>query len=256
MKQIYFSLFSALVLFSLASCDSKLKKDIRTMENDIRGLVDAIHYLNTKIQYEQNQVFIIDGYKAIKVENTIWMAENLNTDSYANGEKIIEVRDEKEWRNLKEGAWCYYNNDEAHGKKYGKLYNWYAVSDPRGLCPSGWKVASNEDWTNLINFYGGRYLASYALSSDTAWNPPNGSNHSGFNALPGGYRPNTNESEDDFDGLSGGVWWTSTNDNPIFGFINIKGAWGMDICPQNTFNAKNGWYVGESVRCVKNPEYD
>ena len=81
------------------------------------------------------QVAAQDGkdYKTVKIGRQIWMAENLNVSTYRNGDSIPQVQDPKVWSNLKTGAWCYYEGNEKLGGKYGKLYNWYAVTDPRGL---------------------------------------------------------------------------------------------------------------------------
>jgi len=79
-----------------------------------------------------------------------WMEENLNTDVYRNGDSIPEVKDPEEWKKLKTGAWCYYNNDAENGKKYGRLYNWYAITDPRGLTPKGWHIPSKNEFEEKL----------------------------------------------------------------------------------------------------------
>jgi uncharacterized protein (TIGR02145 family) len=88
----------------------------------------------------------------VKIGNQVWMVENLNVDKFRNGEPIPEAKTVEEWVCLeqnKQPAWCYYDNDPANGEKYGKLYNWYAVNDPRGLAPEGWKIASDRDWSYM-----------------------------------------------------------------------------------------------------------
>ncbi len=80
--------------------------------------------------------------QTVKIGNQIWMAKNLDVSTYRNGDIIPEVKDSVEWKNLTIGAWCYYNNDIKNGKIYGKLYNWYAVNDPRGLAPKGFHIPS------------------------------------------------------------------------------------------------------------------
>jgi uncharacterized protein (TIGR02145 family) len=87
--------------------------------------------------------------KTIKIGNQEWMAENLKVDHYQNGNPIPEVKEPEEWMSLKTGAWCYYNNDPENGKKYGKLYNWYAVNDPRGLAPKGCHIPTKEEFDIL-----------------------------------------------------------------------------------------------------------
>jgi uncharacterized protein (TIGR02145 family) len=100
--------------------------------------------------------------QTIKVGNQIWMSENLNLDKFKNGDQIPEVKTAEEWQlaaRNKQPAWCYYNNDPIIGKKNGIIYNWYAVNDPRGLAPDGWRLPSSDDFDVLILSYGGKNLA-------------------------------------------------------------------------------------------------
>ena len=88
------------------------------------------------------------------VANDIWMAENLNSDHFRNGDLILEARSDQEWKEALDNsqpAWCYYDNDLTTGKKYGKLYNWWAIKDPRGLAPAGFHIPSLFEWLNLLN---------------------------------------------------------------------------------------------------------
>lgn len=86
------------------------------------------------------------------------MAENLAVSRYRNGDEIPQVQDAAEWNRLTTGAWCYYENNSANGVTYGKLYNWYAVNDPRGLAPEGWHVPSDNEWQMLVEKTGGEKL--------------------------------------------------------------------------------------------------
>ena len=115
------------------------------------------------------------------------------------------------------------------------------------------EVASDEDWVELIDHYGGKFISVNALKSNTGWGDFNGKNFSGFNALSGGYRPTPEGSQElkDFDGLSGGVWWTSTHQKPLLGQINTNTAWGYDLGHDRVHRPNNGLYLGKSVRCVK-----
>ena len=128
----------------------------------------------------------------ITIGNQNWMVKNLDVSTYRNGDSIPQVQDSTDWANLKTGAWCYYDNDPANGAIYGKLYNWYAVNDPRGLAPEGWKVPTDAEWTILEiylanNGYSG--MEATALKSMTGWNPNgNGTDNYDSTALPGGYR--------------------------------------------------------------------
>jgi uncharacterized protein (TIGR02145 family) len=116
-----------------------------------------------------------------------WTTINLNTDRYANGDLIPQVSDPAVWSTLTTGAWCYYNNSTANGTTYGRLYNRYALTDPRGLqLPAGYRLPTTVDWVGLKDCVGGH---SYYLKNDTAWSSPfYGSSRTVFNALPGGYR--------------------------------------------------------------------
>ncbi|MGD1006866.1 MAG: fibrobacter succinogenes major paralogous domain-containing protein, partial [Ignavibacteriaceae bacterium] len=89
------------------------------------------------------------SYKTVKIGEQTWMLGNLNVDHYRNGDAIPEVEDPAQWGNLKTGAWCYYRNDPGNDKKYGKLYNWYAVNDPRGLAPEGWHIPTQAEFKTL-----------------------------------------------------------------------------------------------------------
>ncbi|MDR9365980.1 MAG: FISUMP domain-containing protein, partial [Balneolaceae bacterium] len=95
-----------------------------------------------------------NGYKTVTIGEQEWMAQNLRTTRYANGDEIPNVTDQEEWDNLTTGAWSYYDNDEIHNNLHGKLYNWYAVDDPLNICPGGWHVSTDEDWIEMEIFLG------------------------------------------------------------------------------------------------------
>ena len=103
------------------------------------------------ICYSQSTVTDIDGnnYKTINIGDQVWMAENLKVTKYRNGESIPMIKGELIWKNYTAGAFCYYQNNPDIGEIYGALYNWYAVNDSKGLCPTGWHVPSNDEWENL-----------------------------------------------------------------------------------------------------------
>lgn len=194
----------------------------------------------------------IDGniYKTIKIGDQLWMQSNLNVSHFKNGDIIPEVKNDKEWfetSKQKKPAWCYYNNDPAHADIYGKMYNWYAVNDPRGLAPEGWHVASEIEWSRLINGVGGDNSAGGRLKSTQYWKSPNtdATDAVGFYALPGGSRATFGYS---FGMLQEyGRWWTSTIDEDqlnawdIFMYHNKK----------SIEKDKNSPGDGASVRCIK-----
>jgi uncharacterized protein (TIGR02145 family) len=198
-----------------------------------------------------------NSIQTVKIGNQDWMVKNLDVVVYRNGDTIPQVTDSSAWLKLKTGAWCYYNNDPANGAIYGKLYNWYAVNDSRGLAPSGYHIPTDNEWKTLEmalgmtqaeadkNLWRGTNQGSKLKESGiTHWTAPNSdaTNETGFTALPGGYR------NDGIFGLIGsnGVWWTSTE-------VDILSAW--DRYLGNAYpTVDRGSYEkadGYSVRCVK-----
>ena len=157
-----------------------------------------------KVEANSNKLF-----KTVQIFNQIWNAENLSIDRFRNGDIIPEARTSEEWRiagENKQPVWCYYNNDPKNGEIYGKLYNWYAVNDPRGLAPVGFHMPTDAEWTVLTNYLGGEKVAGVKLKSLQGWaNGGNGSNSSNFNSLPGGSRLLAGN----FSGISKeSYWWT------------------------------------------------
>jgi uncharacterized protein (TIGR02145 family) len=154
----------------------------------------------------------IDGhiYPTLQIGSQFWMAENLRSSSFANGEPIPNITDDTEWSQLIYGAWCNYNNSPVYDALYGKVYNWHTTVDPRGLCPTGWHVPSDAEWSVLREYLGGYIEAGGKMKSITGWRPPNtgANNESGFSGLPGGGR---SYSYGDFYNVEDNTsWWSST----------------------------------------------
>ncbi len=199
-------------------------------------------------------LFIILTFAIIKCN--LLLAQDFSGTHFRNGDLIPYIESYQEWKSAgenKQPAWCFYNNDLANGPKYGKLYNWYAVVDPRGLCPVGWHVPSDAEWRTLITTLGGEKVAGYKMKSTNGWyENGNGKNTSGFSGLPGGYRgdisPNyygPNEgSYGNLDVL--GYFWSSTE-------IDADKAWYRllihDEVVVNRFDSYK--YYGISVRCLR-----
>jgi uncharacterized protein (TIGR02145 family) len=156
-----------------------------------------------KSHKQKDQCVDIDGnvYLTIKIGKQVWMAENLKVTRYRNGQAIANVTGASSWAAMassaEKGAWCYYNNDRNSDKIYGKLYNWYAASDTRGLAPKGWHIPSNDEWIELGNTLGGSAAAAGKIKTtgtleggDGLWQAPNMSatNSSKFSAVPTGER--------------------------------------------------------------------
>ena len=191
------------------------------------------------------QVTDKDGniYKTVTIGTQEWMAENLNVEHYRNGDVIPQVQDAYKWSELTTGAWCYYENDSENGKTYGKLYNWYAVNDSRGLAPEGWHIPTDEEWHTLVDTV--EELAGGKLKATTLWESPNtgATNESGFSAFPGGFRK--------FDGdfyMIGedGSFWSASE-------FNLTNAWVRSLSYEYAALFRNDSYKrsGKSVRCVR-----
>ena len=204
---------------------------------------------------------IIPAYsfaQSVAIGDQVWMTKNLNVSTFRNGDPILEAKTEEEWYLAGENgepAWCYYDNDPANGEKYGKLYNWYAVNDPRGLAPEGWHLPSDSEWTDLVTFLGGTDLAGSKMKTPLGWedNSPEvnysweGTNESGFSALPGGSRTAVGY----FSILGGGgFWWSSTEvEEDSFNFIQyITLYYDFALAIISLGEDKS---EGKSVRCIK-----
>ena len=127
---------------------------------------------------------LITKGQTVKIGSVNWSEKNLAVSQFRNGDNIAEVKTDEEWEkfgNQKKPAWCYYQNDSSNGTKYGKLYNWYAVNDKRGLAPSGWHIATDDEWQLLIDGLGGDEAGGSKIKNTTGWNRNgNGNNSSGF----------------------------------------------------------------------------
>jgi uncharacterized protein (TIGR02145 family) len=184
----------------------------------------------------------------------VWMVKNLDVTTYRNGDPIPEVTNPTEWVNLTTGAWCYFENNSANGTVYGKLYNWYAVNDSRGLAPAGWHVPSDEEWTILSDCLGGELVAGGAMKSTGTleagtglWLSPNtgATNSSGFSGLPGGFREVFVGGNFGFIGFVG-YWWSSKEEDTNNAFDRNMNSLTIDIT-RGTENKRNGF----SVRCIR-----
>jgi len=157
-------------------------------------LLNQSNYSNEETGYINETITDIDGnvYKTVKIGTQVWMAENLKVTHYRNGAPIPNVTDNTAWSNLTTGAYCNSDNSPDNAVVYGRLYNWYAVTDSRNLAPIGWHVPSDAEWQTLINYLGGDDVAGGKIkeAGTTHWSSPNtgATNESGFTALPGGYR--------------------------------------------------------------------
>jgi uncharacterized protein (TIGR02145 family) len=135
--------------------------------------------------------------KFVIIYSQEWMVKNLNVGTFSNGDSIPEVKSEVEWITAsvnRFSVWCFFDNFAGNGIKYGKLYNWYAVCDPKKLATEGWHVTDDSEWEQLIILSGGAALAGIRLKSQNVWDwDCNGTKESNFNGLPGCYKKAENE---------------------------------------------------------------
>jgi len=193
-------------------------------------------------------------YTTIQLGSQVWMGENLKTIRYRNGDAIDSTYqntgyfNNDNWSFRLTGAWSYYGNDLSKNNLYGKLYNWYAIIDNRGICPAGWDIPDDSEWKILVDYLGGSESAGGKMKTTSNWSSPNtgATNESFFNALPGGVRGIT---PINFTSIgNGGGWWSSSLDtlcdcNASYHYLRYdSNVISQDYLKKNT---------GLSVRCLK-----
>ena len=200
----------------------------------------------------------IDGnvYNTIQIGNQLWMADNLRTTKYRNGDAIKDTSGFTTWELFDEGSYCNYNQDDSNISMYGRLYNWFAVEDNRGLAPDGWHIPSDEEWKELEIYLGMSQSEAdmkgprennevgLMLKSTSGWyDGHNGTNESGFTAVPSGFCGNYG----DFDGDGfDAIFWSSTLSSD-----GIPWRRGLGYIAIGVARYSNGKNYGFSVRCVK-----
>ena len=222
--------------------------------------------------------------QSVTIGTQVWTTKNLDVATFRNGDAIQQAKTDEEWKAAgenKQPAWCYYENNTANGTKYGKLYNWYAVNDYRGLAPAGWHVPTDEEWTVLSTYLGGDAVAGKKMKSTSGWNSytedivcanceswnheyrrkkecnvckdtrlvsgktnsGNGTNSSGFSGLPGGCR-----NDNGFHNVgSYGSWWSASEANDTSAFFRFSFTNYYSYLNRIASSKSNGF----SVRCVK-----
>ncbi len=225
------------------------------------------------VWFHMTAVFLF-SQNSVKIGNQIWMNTNLNVSIFRNGDIIKEVKSEEDWdqaNKTKQPAWCYFNNDPSNGAKYGKLYNWWAVNDSRGLAPEGWHIPGVNEVNELYKFAGGFDIGGNKLKTNSGWNNytkeiicptcnnesyscskcegrgkiiktynGNGTNDFGFSSLPGGYR----------------AGYCCHANNGYFSLGEYAKYWtygGFSLSRDGFFNTNEDPSYGEgrSVRCIK-----
>ena len=184
-------------------------------------------------------------YGTVKIGNQVWLTENLRTTKYNDGSDIPLVTDGTAWSNLDTSGYCWYNNDSAaNAQTYGALYNWYTVNTNK-LCPSGWHVPTDTEWTVLTDYLGGLAGGRLKETGTAHWNDPNTDaiNDSKFTALPGSLR--------DYAGIFYGIgydgnWWSATE-------YDVGNAWYRYVSYGSSHGYRSYDYKesGFSVRCLR-----
>ena len=243
------------VLTSLKLNDSVVIRDskytINTMNTDLTTGLAQFELLTNVRSPEQTT-----GDVLIPIGNQIWTGQNLSVTTYANGNTIPQVTDPEEWRLLETGAWCYVDNDPTTEPIYGRIYNWYAVNDARGLAPIGYHIPTRTEWETLRTTLDGSSIAGQKLKStgtiegnDGYWYAPNPANNStGFTAQPSGIRYGLpNITNNDFNNVGfNGAFWSSTGKS-------IDSAY-QTVMFNSTTSCVEGFYekyFGISVRLIK-----
>ena len=220
-----------------------------------RNLALSIVYVLTiiatvKTATAQNSTTVTDQegniYKVVKIGNQTWMAENLKATKFNDGTAIPLAYDKNTWNTSMTPAFCWYDNDTVYKNRYGALYNGYAVNTNK-LCPSGWHVSTDAEWTTLTNYLGGKNTAGGKLkeTGTTSWKDPNfgATNEGGFTALPGGTRFSNGLF---FTKGTAGYWWTFNGSNAMNGWY-----WNVDFSNGAVNRYFHDSTNGFSVRCVK-----
>ncbi len=216
-------------------------------------LIVACTFLPSCADNTTNTVSDVDT-NVVLIGNQKWAKTNLDVSQFRNGDVIQEARTNEEWISAYENqrpAWCYYSNDSRFGPKYGKLYNYYAVKDPRNIAPLGYRVANKNDWEVLIASLSSNGIAGYKIagkkikSNTTEWlQDGKGDNVSGFTAFPAGFRRDNGEFM--YEGLFA-RWW-SFEDN----YLQL--VYGVDSGSDEIYSFATTEYSqadGYSVRCIK-----
>ena len=194
---------------------------------------------------------------SVAIGTQIWSTKNLDVARYRNSDPIPQVTDQTQWANLTTGAWCWYNNDSAaYAATYGRLYNWYAVNDPRGLAPQGWHVPTNREWDIMTKFldptvdttvrgFTGTDVGT-KMKNTSGWERGgngNGSNSSGFAGLPGGLR--LNDGAFIYVGVYG-IWWSAGEFGASNAWRRVLTRFDADVGRSEIFKSS-----GFSVRVVR-----
>jgi uncharacterized protein (TIGR02145 family) len=236
MRALFKALILSQALFYLTGCESFLSGPSSQLIEDYSGQIDTVFDING------------NAYKTIGIGSQIWMAQNLRTNRLNDGTIIPQIKSDSDWNGNYQIGYCWYNNDSIYNSKiYGALYNYYTAKTEL-LCPIGWHIPSNSEWTTLVNFLGGSEKAGGKLKDyfTPYWSDPNVcySNNIGFAARPGGRRSHI---KGQFLNIRDqGYWWTSTSKSDFYSY-----SWTMYNSKTHTNRIESSNRDGASVRCIK-----
>tara|TARA_B100001250_G_scaffold248132_1_gene213335 strand:- start:277 stop:2139 length:1863 start_codon:yes stop_codon:yes gene_type:complete len=218
------------------------------------NILDVVTIVNWVLFGNDDTCIDIDGniYETVQIGDQLWMSENLKVTHYNNGDAITHITNEEHWGSMDEGQYAVYDGEPENANIYGNLYNWPVIGDIRGICPVGWHVPSDDEYTVLTDFLGGEYVAGGKMKEAGLehWNyysdqiSLEATNESGFTGLPAGHR-NTNSGDCIYMGFYGFFWSSTENGSDLawrrYLFDNSSGI------ARDTFGKPNGF----SIRCLK-----
>jgi uncharacterized protein (TIGR02145 family) len=223
------------------------------------GIAFIFIIMNCEKQVDNVPVKDADGniYQTIAIGNQVWMVENLRTTHYRNGDAIPQITEINEWSALTTGAACDYKNDEKNSGVYGKLYNWYAITDKRNICPKGWHIPTDEEWHTLVLFLDSAAKIDNSIieskkaggklkeNGTSHWSAPNtgATNETGFTGLPGADRIYNGYFEIH---TKFGYYWTSTENGSELAWFRVLDYDYPGVLRFQGFK-KNGF----SIRCIR-----
>jgi uncharacterized protein (TIGR02145 family) len=207
--------------------------------------------LSCGAQKKDNQINSIE-IGEIQMGSQIWMDKHLSVKTFRNGDPIPEAQSREAWKNAgieRKPAWCYYENDPGTGEKYGVMYNWYAVSDPRGLAPEGWHIPTNEDWITLENYFGIPDAGTKMKCDSLQHKNTDRKGNTDFCILLGGYRT----IEGIFTGLGEFTYLTGVTEDQLPESKDKYFIWGRGLHSENAKVMRCGLEkeFGLYVRCVR-----
>ena len=234
------------MLFLIFSCDTPGEPDCAGISGG-----DAVEDACGVCEGDgSNCIFDIDGnaYQTIQIGGQLWMAENLKVTHYNDGSEITHIINSDYWGSYVEGQYGVYDNDPSNADIYGNLYNFAAVDDDRGVCPDGWHVPTDAEYTVLTDYLGGTSVAGGKMKETGLdhWNSPNtgATNESGFTGLPAGYRSSTNGAYGNMGNY--GYFWSSSEGNSDY-------AWSRRLYSNYSYVYRYSNYEqnGFSIRCLR-----